>query len=468
MRAPQRVITASDAGAPTPARRVHRAWRRDVVEFCGWLSIALAVGIYLAGRSSADWSSASAALTTLGMVSGLVATDLFVLQLLLAARIPFVDHAMGHDRALAHHRRLTVWSMSLVGVHVVALTASWSLDANGLFRGVADLWSTADIPLSVLGLGLLCAVGVSSFEAARRRLPHEVWYVIHLLTYAGIGASVPHMFSDSRLLVGGAKVYWAALLLVTGFCLLTFRWVLPLAQSLEHRLVVDQVRWVTPDSVEISMTGRDLSGLGGEAGQFLTWRFLDPRLVWHAHPLSLSAAPDGRRLRVTMRILGRGTDQIAHRLRPGTKVLAAGPYGIMTASSGTSDAVVLAGSGVGLAPIRALLETVDVAPGRALLIARASRHEDLVHYDEIVDLCRERGIRLVTLVGHRFHPGPGRPAARSWTPDNSPVQLSQLAPWVRQADLYVCGPQAWTDELVAEARAIGVPDRQIHEERFSW
>jgi ferredoxin-NADP reductase len=55
----------------------------------------------------------------------------------------------------------------------------------------------------------------------------------------------------------------------------------------------------------------------------------------------------------------------------------------------------------------------------------------------------------------------GRDVARN-------VSLRSVFPDLKNSDLYVCGPQAWTDAVIADAKANGLPDHQIHAERFDW
>lgn len=53
------------------------------------------------------------------------------------------------------------------------------------------------------------------------------------------------------------------------------------------------------------MTGHHLGQLDAKGGQFLNWRFWTAGLALE-HPFSLSAAPDGNRLRITVKVAGRG------------------------------------------------------------------------------------------------------------------------------------------------------------------
>ena len=53
------------------------------------------------------------------------------------------------------------------------------------------------------------------------------------------------------------------------------------------------------------------------SGQSLHWRFLARGHWWETHPFSLSAAPDGRRLRITVKHLGDYSARLASLPRPG-------------------------------------------------------------------------------------------------------------------------------------------------------
>lgn len=447
----------------TAARRL----RADLLDVVGWASVAMTIVVYLSDHGLSAWGSLAGSVKQVGVLTGLVAADLMVLSFLLASRIPFVDRAIGHDKALERHGGLGGWVLSLVLVHGLFTTTAYALsDKLNLFSEFASLWGFGDYALAVVAAGLLVLVAVSSIVlSVRRRLPQELWHGVHLTTYAAMVLSIPHQFSMDDLFTHGfARWYWIGMYAVTAFCLLCFRVLYPLTTSLEHQLVVSGVQRLSPDSVAITMTGKHLDQLDAEAGQFFHWRFMTPKLWWHQHPFSLSAAPDGRSLRVTVRALGKGTAQITRTVKPGDKVWVEGPYGLFSTATRTRDALVLVGAGAGIGPVVSLLEEADTIPGRALVVLRASTPADLLHYDEVHALCARRGIQLVTLVGHR---GPGS----RWLPASSIGSgdgLLAWAPWLQRADVFVCGPAAWTDEVVAEARAEGLADEQLHFERFSW
>jgi ferredoxin-NADP reductase len=189
-------------------------------------------------------------------------------------------------------------------------------------------------------------------------------------------------------------------------------------------------------------------------GQFFLWRFLTRDLWWQAHPYSLSALPTKDYLRITIKGLG-DQSRAAARLRPGTWVAIEGPYGTFTGSASASEAVLLVGAGVGVTPLRAMLEDL---PSRAdvVVVLRASTVDDLIHRREVAELVRQRGGRLYEVVGPRH-----RVRFDAHT-------LSRIVPDISARDVYVCGPGGFSSEVARIARRLRVPGEQIHVEAFGF
>ena len=152
--------------------------------------------------------------------------------------------------------------------------------------------------------------------------------------------------------------------------LVVFRLGVPVARSLRHRLRVERVVEEGPGVVSIEIGGVRLERLKARAGQFFTWRFLTRDRWWEAHPFSLSAAPDGRRLRITVKGVGDFTARL-RAIPPGTRVIAEGPFGAFTTAARRRPRVALIAGGVGITPIRALLEDMPGEPGDIAVVYRA-------------------------------------------------------------------------------------------------
>src|SRR4029079_17305800 len=118
---------------------------------------------------------------------------------------------------------------------------------------------------------------------------------------------------------------------------------------------VARVAEEAPGVVSILLRGRRLDRLPVAGGQFFQWRFLRGGLWWQAHPYSLSAAPAGDFLRITVKDLGDHSAGLAA-LAPGTRVAIEGPYGSFTSDTAERERLLLVGAGVGTAPVLALLQ----------------------------------------------------------------------------------------------------------------
>jgi ferredoxin-NADP reductase len=148
-------------------------------------------------------------------------------------------------------------------------------------------------------------------------------------------------------------------------------------------------------------------------------------------------------------------------------VLREGPYGRLSADVRTQRTVTMFAAGIGITPLRALLEELPYGRGEASLIYRASNADDLLLRDELEQLARTRGVEVFYVTGHRHTDRASwLPASAGKTSDVH--MLKQLVPRIASSDVYICGPDAWLDAAVAAARGAGVPESQLHVERFSW
>jgi ferredoxin-NADP reductase len=285
-------------------------------------------------------------------------------------------------------------------------------------------------------------------------MAYETWWSVHLYTYLALFLSFSHQIDTGASFVGHTttRFWWTTLWLGTLATVVAARVGLPVWRSLRHRVRVVGVTPEAPGVVSVLLRGRRLARLPVAGGQFFQWRFLRRGLWWQAHPYSLSAAPQGDLLRITVKDLGDHSAGLARALI-GTRVAIEGPYGVFTADTATRDSVLLIGAGVGSAPILALLEelpeTTDV-----MVVLRASTQADLVLRDAIAREVRRRGGRLVELVGPRDRV---RMDAES---------LRRLVPDVPGRDVYVCGPEALSQQLAGELTRAGVPEPHIHFESF--
>jgi predicted ferric reductase len=403
-------------------------------------------------------------LTAIGQVTALYGTYLALIQLVLMARSPWLEATFGMDGLAVAHRWLGFATVWLLLGHVVATTVGYAIgDGIGPLQELWTLITTYPyVLMASVSAGLFALVAVTSIRAARRRLTYETWYGLHLYAYLAVVLGFLH-----QLFVGAdfmhdqvAATYWVILYVVAALTILVFRIGRPVWTSLRLGLRVANVVDEAPGVVSVYLTGRNLERLDVRAGQYFKWRWLTPDGWWRSHPYSISAAPNGEWLRITVKDLGDGSRDLQS-IPIGTRVIVEGPYGILTDVRRTKPSVVLIAGGIGITPMRALIEALPAAPGDLTLLYRASQPADLVFVDELDVLARRRGLVVAYLVGRRGTPQMPRDPldARG---------LITLVPDVRDRDVYVCAPAPMMRSVEAALKELGVPRDQIHAERFAY
>ena len=406
-------------------------------------------------RSTGDF------LVSIARLTGLLGAFSALLQVLLLARIPWVERAVGFDRLTVWHRWNGHACLYLVLAHVVFSVWGYAaLDRLPLTREISTMVNGGVYPgmiTATLGTALLIAVVLSSVMVVRRRVRYEAWYAIHLTVYASIALAWFHQIPTGNELVLDrlAANYWRGLYLATLCLLVGFRVLVPAVNGFRYRLRVIEVIDEGAGAVSLRIEGRRLDRLHAKAGQFFLWRFLTRDGWWVSHPFSLSAAPDGRSLRITIKDLGDFTSRAAM-ISPGTRVFAEGPFGVFTDAVRRRQKVALIGGGIGITPIRSLLEEMD---GDLAVVYRVISHDDVIFGEELRELAERKGAAVHVVAGDHLSPQ-GRDLL-------SPAHLQALVPDIAEREVYVCGPPAMADATRRSVRKANVPSRHIHTERFA-
>ena len=324
---------------------------------------------------------------------------------------PGVDHATHYRRRARVGDALGValWLTSAFAVALFLLSGG-----TARFGTVPDAVTSVGITTGLVGTNLvlamllLAAVIVSSAALVRRRFSYEAWHLMHLLSYVAVLASVPHQLSIGSVLspLSFERVYWLALYVMAFGAILTHRLAEPLVSSLRHRLRVQRMEPEAPGVVSIYLAGRRLRALESVGGQFFVWRFWTAGTWWHSHPISLSSVVTDAELRITVRDLGGGSRSISS-VPVGRRVWFEGPYGIFTDAGRTAPKLAIVVAGIGITPVRAMLEHSVLEPGEATILLRASRLDDTFLWGEIEQLAREKGVAVTTMIGPRARSGPG-------------------------------------------------------------
>lgn len=458
------------------ARRRY-AWMADAAGVAAASTMVALAAMWFANGAMTDLGSLGGFALAIGRLTGLIAADLLLIQVLLMARIPFVERAWGQDVLTRQHRIAGEASFFLMIAHIVLITIGY------VQAGTLTLWGQIEdfvvnypgMMLAVAGTVALFGVAATSVRVVRRRMRYESWHLLHLYAYVGVALVLPHeLWTGQGFLASQAMtVFWWTLWGLAAGAIVAFRLALPLGRSLAHRLVVDRVVVEAPGVQSVIIRGRRMSRLNAQPGQYFSWRFLTGAGWMRAHPFSVSAVPGGDRVRITMRTSGDEARRLSG-LRAGTRVLVEGPYGSLTADRRLRRDVLMIAAGVGITPLRGLAEQIATEPPAAgpggrlrpsvVVLHRVSALEGAVFTREWEELAAQCGIGFGRLVGPRDPAGGWLPAAPY--PVDEAQYLRRLVPDIGERSVYLCGPRPWMTAVRRTLHNLGIDPAAVHREDF--
>jgi predicted ferric reductase len=397
-------------------------------------------------------------LITVGRFFGLHVALAIMFQLVLISRIPWLDRRLGMDRLTTLHRWTGFTLYCTLLLHVTFIVLGFAqLDGNSVPVQILSLAGSFPVLLGMVAFLFITVIAISSARYARRRLSYETWHALHVLLYMVIVLTLIHQLFEITTFTASSlsRMYWWLLWTLVLGSLLTFRVVLPLIRNSRHQFRVAAVVPEADDVVSVHVTGKHLDRLPARAGQFMLWRFPGHNPWWQVNPWSLSAAPNGASLRLTAKGIGE-TSAGLRDLPVGTRVFAEGPYGALTSMARTRESSLLIAGGIGITPIRSLMEELD---GPITVLYRVPTMAQAVLINELQDLARARGAQLHVLTGRT---GEGSPPFNPF----APADLEAVIPDIRERDVYICGPEPMTVAVLKSLRALRVPRNQVHAERF--
>jgi DMSO/TMAO reductase YedYZ heme-binding membrane subunit len=171
----------------------------------------------------------------IGRFTGLTGAYLLLVMVVLVARLPALERLVGHPRLTKWHRRLSPWPLLLLTVHAAASMIGYArLQRTGLWHAFGVALSRYEGMLgAIVALALLIAIAAVSIRAARRRMSHETWWQVHLLTYLALALSFSHQVATGASFVHHpvARIAWTLLWLSTAGVVVACRIALPVCEA---------------------------------------------------------------------------------------------------------------------------------------------------------------------------------------------------------------------------------------------
>ncbi|HUH07135.1 MAG TPA: ferredoxin reductase family protein [Egibacteraceae bacterium] len=418
-----------------------------------WLTVTIpslpAVLLWLVTPSmTAGFATASGALRSLGLLAGLCAYSAFATNLVLGARLPWLERLFRSlDRLYRFHRRVGVAVGGLLAAHVT-LMLGWVLSVQG--PGLVAFFGQPGIVAGVVALaGFAGIVAVSLYGRMRHETFQRVHRLIGLVFIAGAVhvLIMPGVAAENRALnaylIGVSAAGAAAWL---------YRSVLGNRLVRRHAYRVARISPVAGDVNQLALAPVD-DPIRFAPGQFVFISIDDDAVTREAHPFSITSGPSDTELRLVIKALGDFTSGLASVL-PGAPVVIEGPYGGFWHEGEDLRRQVWIAGGIGVTPFLAMARSLDLGEHEVDLYYCAQDTGSMVFLDELQELAAgEGGLRLFTVPfdSDGFLTGE-RVAATS---DDLPSR-----------HVFLCGPSPMMDALIPQLVAAGASRERIHNEDF--
>lgn len=202
-------------------------------------------------------------------------------------------------------------------------------------------------------------------------------------------------------------------------------------------------------------------------GQYITISLPDASDPLRQRSYSVSRRPDGKRLRISVRRIGKGgmSDSLHDTIQAGMELNVGVPAGRFVLSSQPGRRIVLISAGVGITPLLPMLEELALEDtGREVWFIHAARNATCHLFDKeahaIAEQAKNGGIRLFTSYSR---PQQGDRCDFVGRIDSN--LLAGLLP-VKETDFYICGPKVFMTSLRDGLIERGAEPQSVHYEAF--
>jgi predicted ferric reductase len=431
-------------------------------------AFAAACVLHICALGTAWWHTSGALMSSavpgarflaLGRLAGLLGGSAVLLQLVLVSRLPWLEPSVGCDRLYRVHRLTGFVVASLLLAHpplvILGYAGRYEVSPGRQFIDIAKGWPYAQPAIAAILIIVL--VVTSSLPPIRRRLTYDVWHGCHLAMYLAIGLASLHQVSGTEMLKQSWwRWYWVILHVAVIGAFLVCRAGRPLFNLVRHRFRIDRVVSESDDVTSVYLTGRHLERFSFRPGQYANVAFLTKGL-WAPHPFSFSAAPNGRFLRISIKAVGDFTSRV-RQLRSGSLVLLEGPLGAFTTRTTIGGKYLMVAGGIGITPIRALIESLAAGGRDVVLVYSARTVNELVFAGEL----RALTPRCHFVVSQASDSDDGYERGRI-----DRAMLERLVADAPEREAFVCGPPPMMKSVINALRALGIGRSRIHYERFA-
>jgi predicted ferric reductase len=401
----------------------------------------------------------------LGKNCALVAFIILALQVVLGARIKWIERPFGLDMIFRYHKAAGVIALCLIILHVTLVC--WG---SGHWYLLTSLHVSWPVWLGRLALLALVTTVVTSLWRYKLKIEFESWRRLHNALFIVILAfGFIHGFKIGGDLTAPAmRIYWLAALAAAVTVYLFHKAMRP-RHLKRHAYTVTAVHREAPRIWTIQLAPPDgQSAYSYAPGQFQYITFRRGRgLPVEEHHWTISSTPTRPGIASTIKELGDFTSSIGQ-TRVGDKADVDGPYGHFSyVFYPEEDDLLFIAGGIGITPFLAMLRHMhDTGVHKRVLLLWSNRTEEELLAREEIGQIGKFGTPELKVVFFLTNAG------EEWKGERGRIDKDAIVRYLEPADgatrgAYVCCPTVMAKAIIRALEELGMPAEHIHHEGFS-
>tara|TARA_Y100001956_G_scaffold77579_1_gene88196 strand:- start:1951 stop:3189 length:1239 start_codon:yes stop_codon:yes gene_type:complete len=363
------------------------------------------------------------------------------LAIFLSCRPKWIERFIGGmDKAYIWHKWLGIFGLLGASFH-------WMLVPGPAGNGIDPIIAEVGEESGQWAMyGLLLLGGVSMVK----QIPYRIWYYTHKLMGPIFLVSIYHtFFSDVPFEVGTKTGVALVVVSLIGCISWIYKMVLKPRGYCQYR-VSESVQ--LDDTIEVHLTPIE-KGIQYQAGQFAYLDFGYDKIE-HFHPFTIASEPNEDHLTFVIRKLGRHTNELYERVKPGDIVTVDGAYGQLHARKSLQQPQIWIAGGIGITPFLAWIKSLkgEHPPVHLFYVGRGKLYTQILSKLDQLLPTSQVTLYTQTEIGELL---------------NGKFIRQQLQSELHNHQVFACGPKKMMNDLKIQLLSLGLPATQWHNENFA-
>ena len=398
-----------------------------------------------AGARFGDWQAVS---LSLAQIFGLTGFAMFAVNLVLSARLHFLEkYFFGLSDLYHRHALLGKLAGVCLLAHPIFLLPAYvsSLTELALFLLPGPNWATNFGKLSLFLVTIILALTLYW------RPRFDLWKTTHQFMGLAFFFAALHVYLiPSNVAVNQFLRVYVLGLALAALLAYVYRTLLGRFLVKRYDYIVSHVSRLAENIMELTLEpiGKRMNFI---SGQFVFIRIIDGLLSQEEHPFSMTSNPETKELKLAIKQLGDYTKNL-DKLAPGIKVKLEGPFGIFSYTKAQHKNQIWIAGGIGITPFLSMLQAMQKETGY-----KVDFYYCVKNRSEAVFLGMLENISPAVKVIPFYSDLQGYITAD---------EIEKLSGGLRDKDIFLCAPPVMMRSLKKQLSAKGVFLDLLHSEEF--